>query len=266
MNANASTVDLGPPRPAISSAPPVPLRRLTTARRLPTTRAVAGALLITLAAAGAIAVGNRGAGTPTTSYVVLIKPVAPGSTITQDMVAVRAMTLPDEIAAQAYTDRTSVVGAVALGPLAAGQLVQRAETAPPASTSAGAVVGHELTIPVDPSRVPPNLRRGERVAVLATYGTSSDARTVVITQAAVVLSVGETDGGLASSRDVRLTLSLGEPEAVIEIVHASQAAEITIVRATRADEALPSMFTAATTTTARASAATTTAAPTTVTK
>jgi hypothetical protein len=242
------------PAPLIGGAPPA--RQVAPRRRLPSTRAVVGALLVTLAAGGALVVGTRGDGTPSTAYVVLIKAAAPGSLITRDMLEVRAMHLADDVAAQAFTDPSSVSGGIALGPLARGQLVQRAEIAPASSTAAGAVVGHEVTIPVDPARVPPGLRRGERVAVLATYGTASDARTVVTTQRAIVLGVSEADGGLASSRDTRLTLALDEPGAVLEIVHASQAAELTVVRATRADEPLPSTFSA---TTVKVPAAATTA-------
>jgi hypothetical protein len=58
----------------------------------------------------------------------------------------------------------------------------------------------------------------------------------------VVLSL-ETDGNtIGTQRSARLTVLLADPEMVIETVHASQAADLTIVRTTQADAPLPNTF------------------------
>lgn len=243
MSANATTSPAPPENPGGRPGPvrllPRPLQRT---RRLPSTRAVVGALLVVGAAAATLALAGRDRGAATSPYVVVTRSVAPGTRLTSDMLGVERFALGGDAAGQAYRDPIGLVGAVALGPLGAGQLVQRAEVAP-ANTSAGTTLtGHELTVPVDPDRLPPALKRGERVAVLATYGGGNDASTVVVAQRAVVLAVDEPSTTLGASRAQRLTISLAEPAAVIEIAHASQAAHLTVVRATQTDEKLPASF------------------------
>jgi hypothetical protein len=201
-----------------------------------------GALLITLAAVGAFAVSRRGESAPATRYAVLTKAIAPGARVTASDVADRAMDLDVEVAAQAFRDVDQVIGAVALAPMNAGQLVQITDVALATKVDGQVLVGHELTFPVERDRVPQNLRRGERVAVLATYGTGSEARTTTTAQQAVVLGF-DTDGdAIGTQRSARLTVLLSDSSMVIETAHASQAADITIVRTTQADTALPSGF------------------------
>ena len=219
-----------------------PTRTIRPHRALPSSRAVVGALMITLAAVGAFAVSRRADGEPSTQYVVLTSAIAPGARVKASDVAVRSMDLDAAVAAQAFGDVDQVVGAVALSPMNAGQLVQNADVALATKIEGQLLVGHELTFPVERDRVPQNLRRGESVAVLATYGTGSEARTTTTAQQAVVLSF-ETDGDtIGTKRSARLTVLLGDPSMVIETAHASQAADITIVRTTQADAALPDGF------------------------
>ena len=211
-------------------------------RALPSSRAVVGALLITLAAVGAFAVSRRGEGEPSTRYVVLTATVAPGARLKPSDVITRAMNLDAEVTGHAFVTVEQVVGAVALAPMNAGQLLQHADVSLATKVEGQALIGHELTFPVERDRVPQNLRRGERVAVLATYGTGSEARTSTTAQPAVVLSF-ETDGDtIGTTRSARLTVLLADPLMVIETAHASQAADITIVRTTQADAPLPSGF------------------------
>jgi hypothetical protein len=217
-------------------------RTIRPHRALPSSRAVVGALLITLAAVGAFAVSRRGDSAPTTRYVVMTSAVAPGARIKASDVETRAMNLDAQVATQTFGTVDRVIGAVALAPMNAGQLVQDADLALAAKIDGQALVGHELTFPVERDRVPQNLRRGETVAVLATYGTGSEARTTTTAQHAVVLSF-DTDGDtIGTKRSARLTVLLSDPSMVIETAHASQAADITIVRTTQADAALPTSF------------------------
>ena len=195
-----------------------------------------------MAAVGAFALGQRGNTTPSTRYVVLATAIAPGARINESALATRAMDLDAGVAAHAFRDINQVIGAVALAPMSAGQLVQSADIAPGGKIDGQVLVGHEVTFPVERDRIPQNLRRGERVAVLATYGTGSDARTTTTAQQAIVLSF-ETDGDtIGTQRTARLTVLLSDPSTVIETVHATQAADITIVRTTQADTALPDSF------------------------
>ncbi|MEO8695145.1 MAG: SAF domain-containing protein [Acidimicrobiales bacterium] len=217
-------------------------RTIRPHRALPSSRAVVGALLVTLAAVGAFAMSRQGNGAPTTRYVVMASAVAPGARIKASDVETRAMELDTQVAEQTFAAVDRVIGAVALAPMNAGQLVQEADLALATKVDGQVLVGHELTFPVERDRVPQNLRRGETVAVLATYGAGSDARTTTTAQQAVVLSF-DTDGDtIGTKRSARLTVLLSDPSMVIETAHASQAADITIVRTTQADAALPSSF------------------------
>jgi hypothetical protein len=207
-----------------------------------------GALLITLAAVGAFALGQRDDRPSTSSFVVVTKPIAPGTRLDAGALATRPLPLDGEIAAQSFGTIEQVLGAVALAPMNPGQLVPRAAVAAPSEIGGEIVVGHELTFPVERDRVPANLRRGELVAVLATYGTGSDARTTTTAQRATVLSFDTEADTIGSTRTARLTVLLDDPETVIATAHASHAADLTIVRTTQAGVALPGTFGAGDTT------------------
>ena len=219
-----------------------PARSIGRRRAVPSSRAVVGALLITLAAVGTFAISQRGGGDTGARYVVVTKALAPGARIDAGSVATRPLALDADVAAQAFQDVQQVVGSVALGPMNAGQLVQRAEVAPPNKIDGAVQLGHELTFPVERDRVPENLRRGERVAVLATYGTGNDARTTTTAQHAIVVGFESDGDAIGTKRSARLTVLVDNPSMVIETAHASQAADITIVRTTQADVALPTTF------------------------
>lgn len=229
----------------IASAPPAAggERILRRSRALPGGRAVVGALLIAVAGLGAFTMARRADATPDTSWVIVTHAVAPGARLTADDLALRPMRLDPDVAANAYGSLAGLEGAVALAPLGAGQLLARASVAPRTSAGPdGLAPAHELTLPVPVDRMPTGLRRGESVAVLATYGTGNDARTVVTVQRAVVLAVGDPGDGLTTRGTARLTVSLPDPAAVIETAHAAQVAELTVVRATQTDATLPESF------------------------
>ncbi|HEV8296124.1 MAG TPA: SAF domain-containing protein [Acidimicrobiales bacterium] len=224
-----------------------PRRILQRRVGLPNGRAVLGALLVTLAGLGTFVLASHDDEGPHDRYAVMARPVSPGHRLTAGDVVLQPMTLSHEVEAQAFTTTDDLVDAVALGPLSAGQLVQTSLVAP-AATVAGATNAntHELSLPVPRDRTPPGLRRGEHIALLATYGTGADAATVVTAQDATVLAYESGDDGIGSTRTGRLTLALADPATVMATAHAAQVAELTIVRATQADAPLPDRFSRAT--------------------
>jgi SAF domain len=238
-----------------SEPSPTSWRVLGKRRALPNGRAVLGALLISVAGFGSFALAAGGNEATPPHYVVLARPVAAGTRLLAEDLALRPIDLDPSTAEHAFGDPARLIGAVPLGPLGSGQLLQRAEVALATSVDGTTLPpGHELTIAVHADRLPPGLRRGERVAVLATTGTGTDARTEVTVQRAMVLHVGEPGDTLATRGATRLTLALAVPTDVIETAHAAQVAEITLVRMTLADRDLPATFgatTKATATTAR---------------
>src|SRR5690349_16254943 len=77
-------------------------RRVARRRALPSSRAVVGALLITLAAVGAFALGGRSGADELPSYVVVSKGIAPGARLDETVLTTKPMRLDEAAAAQSY--------------------------------------------------------------------------------------------------------------------------------------------------------------------
>ena len=234
------TID-GPARPApVAAAAPRMLARRTG---LPTGRAVFGALLVIVAAVGTFALATGRDDGPHTRYAVLVREVSPGARLKSSDLELRTMVLDEGVRARAFTDIDSLVGAVALTPLAEDVLVQSSQIVPaPRAGDADIATTHEFSLPVPRDRTPPALHRGEGVTVLATYGSGSEASTLVTVHNAIVLAY-DTDSDTVGGRDSgRLTLAMSDPNALMATAHAAQVADITIVRSTRAEEKLPDRY------------------------
>ena len=230
-----------PPQPPEMNLPSRTGERILARRpALPGGRAVVGALLIVSAGIGTFAVATRGNDGPTTAYPVLVRAVDPGQAITDGDVEWRAMELDPLVAARTFGDPTELAEAVALAPLAEGELVQRGQVSVDPDSAKGA--GGQISIPVPVDRTPPGLRRGERVAVLATYGSGSDATTIITVESATVLSHDTRSEAIGSSASSRLTLAVDDPAAVIATAHAAQVAELTIVRTSGTSSPLPGTY------------------------
>ncbi|HEX9993902.1 MAG TPA: SAF domain-containing protein [Acidimicrobiales bacterium] len=209
-------------------------RTIRGRRALPGGRAVLGGLLVAVAAVGTFAAyGNATAG-PSTSYAVATADLPAGHRVEPADLELRRMDLPASVAGRAFTSADAVVGAVTLAPLAAGELVQAGALVPPGGAPAPAA---ELSfaVPVDRA-VNGTLRPGERVDVLATYGTGGAAHTMVVVRGALLLADDEGEQAIGASTRV-LTLALEDPDDVVRVTHAVRAGEVTVVRATTASGA-----------------------------
>jgi Flp pilus assembly protein CpaB len=219
-NGAAAAHDLPDPRP------------LARRRRLPSGRAVVGGLLVALAALAAFVAARGGQGGPTQSYVVVAHDVVAGTKLDVADLHTIAMDLPDGIAGRAFTDVSAVAGRVTVSSLAKGELVQ-----------ASAVVGGDaadprlqLSVPVERSRALDGLvGDGERVDVLATYGSGADGQTLLVVHGAQVLRVDQGQhGALTASNDMVVLLAVGTVDDALAVTHAAQAGKITLVRTTAA--------------------------------
>ena len=154
---------------------------------MPSGRAILGGLLVTAAAVGVAATTTAAGDPPGVMVVVAAEPVDPGSVIPAAAVRLDRVDLPAASAARTFADPDEVVGGVALAPLEPGELVQRsAVLAGDRPTTGGRVVSFALD---RPRALNGELRRGEQVDVLATYGTGGDATTAVVAAGAVVHAV-----------------------------------------------------------------------------
>lgn len=214
--------------------------RLGRPRSLPGGRAMAGGLLVAAAALLTFFLAGGEDDGPDTTYVVATRDLRPGTPVGPDDIDLRPMSLSDEVAAGAFSDTDDLAAAMVLAPVDAGELVQASTVI--ASDAAGAADipdARQLSFEVGRSRaVAGRLEPGERVDLLATYGTGSDSRTTVVVRDALVVDMDSDGGGNLDIADaVTVTLGLQSDLSVLRVTHALDSAAVTLVRSTaRSDE------------------------------
>ncbi|HEY6530829.1 MAG TPA: SAF domain-containing protein [Acidimicrobiales bacterium] len=168
---------------------------------------------------------------PSTTVVVATRSVDPGTRLRAADVELRTMDLGNDIAGRAFDSVDELIGAVTLAPLTEGDLVQ---TSAVRRADPGTVDPAEpqFSFPVDRDRaLNGDLRSGEMVDLLATFGTGASASTKVLASEALVLAVEQAGSGtLGSSGRLVLTVALDSDDTVLDVAHASQVAAITVVR------------------------------------
>lgn len=216
--------------PGRTGAPAPAAGRLGPRRGLPGGRAIVGGLLVAAAGLGTFAVASGAGRAPVGSVVVAARDVAPGAVLDADDLALAAGAVPEGVAGRAFTRVEDVVGAVAVGPLGEGELVQ-------AGALAEGVGGGVPTLSVALETAAADggaLERGDRVQVLATYGSDAAATTVALSAAADVVAVEAGGDGLASGGQVLVRLAVDDAEERSAIVTASVAGRLALVRTTGA--------------------------------
>jgi Flp pilus assembly protein CpaB len=219
--------------PSNGSAPPV----LRPRRRLPSGRAVVGALLIAAAALGSLLAYQGASSTPSTTYVVATTDIDPGERVTAETLRVEAIDLPDEVAGGAFVDASLLDGAVALAPIRAGELLQASALVLPGAGEDGTSPAvREFSFAVERTRALNGaLSRGERVDLLATYGSGETARTHVIVRDALVVEIdNESEDTIGAAATITMSLAFPDPNDVLEAAHATQVGAVTVVRTTKA--------------------------------
>jgi Flp pilus assembly protein CpaB len=204
-------------------------REVGRRRALPSGRAVVGGFLVAAAVVGVVAVSTGTGGTPSDSYVVVRVDVDAGAVLRPGDLELVPLDLPDAQRAVSYTDLAVLDGATALAPLAAGQLVQSSDVAKPPGGPGLATV----SLPVEPARaLEGQLRRGDRVDVIATSTEGGGPRTRTVTAGALVVDVVERGGG-GLGGPTELSVELAVPPADLEAVaEAGAVATVTLARTT----------------------------------
>lgn len=199
-------------------------------RGLPGSRSVVGGLLV--AVAGLLtwwaAVGDDAP--PAQSYVVAARTIGPGERITEDHLTMQSADLGPQLRRSAFRSTDSVVGSVAAGPIAAGELVQAGAVAPEEDPAPE----RELTFPVAATwAAGGDLRPGDRIDVYATYGEGTGSQTRrVLTDVRVRRIDAITSDRLGDTGEQRITVGLSEEVPFALVVNAVQSAEVTIARVT----------------------------------
>jgi Flp pilus assembly protein CpaB len=201
---------------------------------LPSGRAVAGGLLVTLAALGIVAAYADARRPPSATWVVAARDLAPGTRLAAaDLTVVRA-DLPPEVARNAFADPAPLTGAVLAGRVPRGGLLDAADLAP----DDGAGPQH-VSFAVEAARaVGGALRPGDRVDVVATWaGEGGGAWTEVVAAGVPVTDVGGSGTSPVGGRTVVVTLAPASQRDLLAIVHAVRAGNATLVRTGRTSAA-----------------------------
>lgn len=209
-------------------------RPLGQLRGLPSGRAVVGGLLIALAAVGTFAAYTGATAQHRVDYVVAHKALSVGQRISAADLALAPMGLPPSVADRwAFRHESSLVGSRVVGPLAAGELIQASDVVAGANTSAQEQMSFAIA---GSDAVGGSLQPGDRVDVLATFGTGTLAQTVTVLSDAPVLSqVGASPGaGINGSPEETITLGLSSAVQALALAHAVSTAQVMLVRVTAA--------------------------------
>ena len=214
-------------------------RSIVSRRSLPNGRALVGALLVTVAAVGAFVFASGGDSGPGTEYLVLLRDIDAGDSISATDVAFEPMTLSPQLADIAFESASTGSasapdGATALRFLHAGGLLLAPDLRGAAQIDNTDTTNfHELTLPVPLDRTPELLTRGDRVTILAYDSRNED--TWVAFEDALVLAFNAFGDSIGASSEGRLTLGLSDSGRVLRGTHLSFL-ELTVVLTTRASD------------------------------
>jgi hypothetical protein len=219
-------------------------RAVRRARTLPGGRAVVGGLLVAAAAVGVFAAYLNATAEPTTRYLVARADIEPGTRIVSlDAVAElfesRAIELDPDLAASAVRLEAAelLLGRLVLSPLEPGQLLAPGNLA----VDGGVADAHKLSFAIERSAaLAGDLRVGERLDVLATYGSGDGAYTAFVVRGVplVARSGDGGAGGLGSGGGggpLTLTVAVTSPEDVQALAHAVATADVVVTRSTVAE-------------------------------
>jgi Flp pilus assembly protein CpaB len=207
-------------------------RVLERRRSLPNSRAIAGGLLVAVAAVGLFAAYADVHAGSRRRYVVARHALTPGSRLQPSDLAVEAMDLPSTARQRAFSSISDVEGATLVAPLEEGELVQASAVV---ATRPGAGA-REVSFPVERGHLGP-LRNSERVDVVATFGTGPEAVTTVVLRQALVLQVDRGGSALGDGGSTVVTVAVDNPTDEVAVAHAVSLGKITLVRATAASPA-----------------------------
>ena len=206
-------------RPSVRG--PRPLRRR---RGLPGSRAVVGGFLVSAALVGLFAAYARVEAGPSRSFVVARHPLAAGTRLEASDLMLEPMDLSAGARARAFGRVADLVGTTLLSPLEKGELLQASSVAATPPGGAARVV----SFPVERGRLG-RIKQGERIDVVATYGTGTEAYTAVVLREALVTEIDSGGSSLGDGGSTVITVAVDDPADELAIAHALQLAKLTVV-------------------------------------
>ena len=214
-------------------------RQVRRRRGLPSGRAVVGGFLVAAAAVGVFAAYTDATAQPHTSYAVAAQDLAPGEQLTASMLELVALDLPDEQRRRSYDAVAPLIDATVVEPLLAGELIQEGSL-----VVTGAAEGSRtVSFAIDPAHaVNGSLKPGERIDILATFGSGAESCTHQVAADVAVVAVNETTGSLVGEGGMTMTVEVADAPTGVAVAHAANAGAVTLIRTTHADPAVAEQF------------------------
>ena len=200
-------------------------------RRRPNLRAALGALLITGAVVAVLSLADSNSEDRARTVVVATRPLTSGEILDPADLGLTMAGLDEDIAANAFTSIEELAGAAMLAPLGSGEILQRSAVLTDPDSLEGAT---EFSFPIDAQHaMNGDLRPGETIDLLATFGSNIDATTSVLARDLRIIRSVVVDGSsFETGTRLSLTVALPVGTDVLTIVHATRVAELTAIRTT----------------------------------
>lgn len=189
-----------------------------------------GGLLVALAAVGTWVAASGAGRDPGQRYLVAAEPIGAGARIRAADLRWTSLDLPGSLHRRAFTSTRGVVGAVALGPLDPGDLLQAGGVAP----AAGEAGDREVSFTVEADwAVAGTLRAGDRIDVYATAEATDGAGSSVVLADATIRRIDTSGGdGLGDERSQVITVAIGRADDAEALVTAARTTTLTVLRST----------------------------------
>jgi len=197
---------------------------------IPRHRAVVGGALIALAAGLAFTASNADHSAPSHTVVVARRVIAPGTQLSSADLELRTVAISDELFDKGFSDPKELEYAATLAPVGAGEFLQHSAV----RVSGAPVSGVDFSFPIDREHaIDGELRSGDTVDVLATFGSGLDAQTALLARSVRLTKVTTTDASsVAGAGKLVVTASFATTDKVLDVAHAAQIAALTLVRTT----------------------------------
>ena len=205
-------------------------RTVRRRRGLPGSRAVVGGLLVAAAAVGLFAAASGSGESARRSYVVARHELAAGARLQASDLELVPMELGPASRARAFDSPQPLVGATLIAPLGAGELVQASAVV----ARKGDTASRELTFTLERGRLSAGVKQGERADLLATYGSGTDAYTIVVVRQALLVAIERPRTSTGENGPATVTVAVDDPADALALAHAVQLGKVTLVRATGA--------------------------------
>ena len=202
---------------------------------LPSGRAVVGGFLVALATVDMFAAYTSATAGPVTTYAVAARDLAPGDRVDAGAVRLVPLDLPDDQRRRSYDVVEPLLNTTVIEPLLEGELIQEGSL-----IATGAVQGtRTVSFPIESARaVNGTLKTGERIDLLATFGSGSEACTHLVAADVAIVAITETAGSLVGQAGgMTVTVEIASADDGVAVAHAANAGVMTLVRTTHAEPA-----------------------------